>query len=33
MDLDYGRFDPKDLQFTEQLDKILISIQMIKSLE
>ena len=20
-DLDYGRFDPKDLQFTEQLDK------------
>jgi hypothetical protein len=27
------RFDPKDLQFTEQLDKILISIQMIKSLE
>ena len=21
MDLDYGRFDPKDLQFTEQLDK------------
>jgi hypothetical protein len=21
MDLDYGRFDPKDMQFTEQLDK------------
>jgi hypothetical protein len=20
-DLDYGRFDPKDMQFTEQLDK------------
>jgi hypothetical protein len=32
-DLDYGRFEAKDIKFTEQLDKVLTNIQMIKTLE
>ena len=32
-DLDYGRVEAKDIKFTEQLDKVLTNIQMIKTLE